>query len=71
MLTQIFSELQYESVCDGDLVAKCYFARQRIIWEILDDRRNKFKIEIRFSNIIALQASYHDDGQETLDLVVC
>ncbi|KAD2806135.1 hypothetical protein E3N88_39512 [Mikania micrantha] len=45
----------------GDLVAKCYFAKHKLVWEDLDGGLKK-KIEIQWSDIISLKATYPDDG---------
>lgn len=61
--------LQYKSRYEGDLVAKCYFAKHKLVWEVLDGGL-KNKIEIQWSDIMALKANYSDDGPGTLDVVV-
>lgn len=61
--------LQYKSRYEGDLVAKCYFAKHKLVWEVLDGGL-KNKIEIQWSDIMALKASYADDAPGTLDVVV-
>ncbi|CAN4110967.1 unnamed protein product [Withania somnifera] len=40
---------------EGDLIAKCYYAKRKIVWEILDGPL-KNKIEIQWSDIIAIRA---------------
>lgn len=64
-----FLELQYKSRYEGDLVAKCYFAKHKLVWELLDGNL-KNKIEIQWSDIIDLKATYANDGLGTLDVVV-
>ncbi|KAJ8750639.1 hypothetical protein K2173_015820 [Erythroxylum novogranatense] len=54
---------------DGDLVAKCYFAKHKLVWEILDGGL-KSKIEIQWSDIMGLKANCPDDGPGTLDVVL-
>ncbi|KAL0397166.1 UNVERIFIED_CONTAM: hypothetical protein Scaly_0165000 [Sesamum calycinum] len=54
---------------EGDLVAKCYFAKHKLVWEVLDGGL-KNKIEIQWSDIMALKANYPDDGPGTLDVVL-
>ncbi|XP_074588128.1 uncharacterized protein LOC141844039 [Curcuma longa] len=54
---------------EGDLVAKCYFAKRKLVWEILDGGL-KSKIEIQWSDITALKANSPEDGPGTLDLVL-
>lgn len=61
---------QYISHYEGDLVAKCYFAKHKLVWEVLHDGL-KSKIEIQWSDIIALKATCPENEQEgILDLVV-
>lgn len=50
-------------------MAKCYFAKHKLVWEVLDGGL-KNKIEIQWSDIMALKATYPDDGPGTLDVVV-
>lgn len=61
--------LQYKSRYEGDLVAKCYFAKHKLVWEVLDGGL-KNKIEIQWSDIVAIKANYPDDEPGTLDVVV-
>ncbi|KAJ0006709.1 hypothetical protein Pint_30421 [Pistacia integerrima] len=60
---------EYKSRYEGDLVGKCYFAKHKLVWEVLDGGL-KNKIEIQWSDIVAIKATYSDDGPETLDVVV-
>ncbi|XP_022850560.1 uncharacterized protein LOC111372434 [Olea europaea var. sylvestris] len=60
---------QYKSRYEGDLVAKCYFAKHKLVWEVLDGGL-KNKIEIQWSDIMALKANCPDDGPGTLDVVL-
>ncbi|MCD9560553.1 hypothetical protein HAX54_019252 [Datura stramonium] len=60
---------EYKSRYEGDLVAKCYFAKHKLVWEVLDGGL-KNKIEIQWSDIMGLKASYPDDGPGTLDVVL-
>uniref|UniRef100_A0A803P0F0 TRF2/HOY1 PH-like domain-containing protein n=1 Tax=Cannabis sativa TaxID=3483 RepID=A0A803P0F0_CANSA len=60
---------QYKSRYEGDLVAKCYFAKHKLVWEVLDGSL-KNKIEIQWSDIVALKANYPDDAPGTLDVVL-
>lgn len=64
-----FFLLQYVSRYEGDLVAKCYFAKRKLVWEILDGGL-KSKIEIQWSDITALKANAPEDSPGTLDIVV-
>ncbi|GJN00717.1 hypothetical protein PR202_ga17915 [Eleusine coracana subsp. coracana] len=52
----------------GDLVAKCYFAKHKLVWEVLEGGL-KSKIEIQWSDITALKAICPENGQGTLDVV--
>ncbi|XP_078443656.1 uncharacterized protein LOC144713049 [Wolffia australiana] len=54
---------------EGDLVAKCYFAKRKLVWEVLNGGL-KSKIEIQWSDITALKATFSENGPDTLDLVV-
>ncbi|KAI4329419.1 hypothetical protein L6164_021685 [Bauhinia variegata] len=60
---------EYKSRYEGDLVAKCYFAKHKLVWEVLDGCL-KNKIEIPWSDIMALKANYPEDGPGTLELVL-
>ncbi|KAL3651343.1 hypothetical protein CASFOL_004345 [Castilleja foliolosa] len=53
---------------EGDMMAKFYFAKKKIVWEVLDENilvgnevKMKSKIEIVWSNIIGLNATIRDD----------
>lgn len=61
--------MQCVSRYEGDLVAKCYFAKHKLVWEVLDGGL-KSKIEIQWSDITALKATLPDNGPGTLDIVV-
>ena len=61
--------LQYKSRYEGDLVAKCYYAKHKLVWEVLNGGL-KSKIEIPWSDIMALNANYPDNGPGTLEVVV-
>ncbi|XP_074588126.1 uncharacterized protein LOC141844038 [Curcuma longa] len=60
---------EYVSRYEGDLVAKCYFAKRKLVWEVLDGGL-KSKIEIQWSDITALKANSPEDGPGTLNLVL-
>ncbi|KAI7731853.1 hypothetical protein M8C21_032217 [Ambrosia artemisiifolia] len=60
---------EYKSRYEGDLVAKCYFAKHKLVWEVLDGGL-KNKIEIQWSDITDIKATYPDDGPGTLDVVL-
>lgn len=50
-------------------MAKCYFAKHKLVWEILEGGL-KSKIEIQWSDIMALKANCPDNGPGTLNVVV-
>lgn len=56
---------EYGSRHEGDLVAKCYFAKHKLVWEILEGGL-KSKIEIQWSDIMGLKADFPDDAPATL-----
>jgi hypothetical protein len=60
---------QYISRYEGDLVAKCYFAKHKLVWEVLEGGL-KSKIEIQWSDFTALKVNCPENGQGTLDVVV-
>nr|GLL21420.1 uncharacterized protein LOC109155298 [Ipomoea trifida] len=60
---------EYKSRYEGDLVAKCYFAKHKLVWEVLDGGL-KNKIEIQWSDIMGIKATYPDDEPGTLDVVL-
>ena len=54
---------------EGDLVAKCYYAKRKLVWEVLDSGL-KSKIEIQWSDISAMKATCLDNVPGTLDIEV-
>lgn len=60
---------EYKSRYEGDLVAKCYFAKHKLVWEVLDGGL-KNKIEIQWSDIMAIKANHPDNEPGTLDVVL-
>ncbi|MCO5569558.1 hypothetical protein L7F22_023273 [Adiantum nelumboides] len=52
---------------DGDLVAKCYYAKRKLVWEVLDSGL-KSKMEVQWSDISALNAVIPDDQSAVLDI---
>ncbi|KAJ4792650.1 ATP-dependent DNA helicase [Rhynchospora pubera] len=54
---------------EGDLVAKCYYAKHKLVWEVLDGGL-KSKIEIQWSDITSIKAICPEDGPGTLDVVL-
>ncbi|XP_028793973.1 uncharacterized protein LOC114749619 [Neltuma alba] len=60
---------EYKSRYEGDLVAKCYFAKHKLVWEVLEGGL-KSKVEIQWSDIMALKANCTDNGPSTLTVVL-
>ncbi|XWS70874.1 hypothetical protein CRYUN_Cryun03dG0086400 [Craigia yunnanensis] len=60
---------EYKSRYEGDLVAKCYFAKHKLVWEVLEGGL-KSKIEIQWSDIMALKANCPDNEPGTLNVVL-
>ncbi|CAH2061294.1 unnamed protein product, partial [Thlaspi arvense] len=60
---------EYKSRYEGDLVAKCYFAKHKLVWEVLEQGL-KSKIEIQWSDIMALKANCPEDEPGTLTIVL-
>ncbi|XP_074590823.1 uncharacterized protein LOC141846687 [Curcuma longa] len=54
---------------EGDLVAKCYFAKHKLVWEVLQGGL-KSKIEFHWSDITAIKAVFSEGGYWTLDIVL-
>uniref|UniRef100_A0A5B6YR82 TRF2/HOY1 PH-like domain-containing protein n=1 Tax=Davidia involucrata TaxID=16924 RepID=A0A5B6YR82_DAVIN len=48
------------STHEGDLIAKCYCAKQKLVWEVLEGAL-KSKIEIQWYDILAIRAIFRDD----------
>ncbi|KAG8372532.1 hypothetical protein BUALT_Bualt12G0075900 [Buddleja alternifolia] len=60
---------EYVSRYEGDLVAKCYFAKHKLVWEVLEGGL-KSKIEIQWSDITALKAECPEDALGSLTIVL-
>lgn len=60
---------EYTSRYEGDLVTKCYYAKHKLVWEVLNGGL-KNKIEIQWSDIIDIKANFPDNGLGTLNLVL-
>ncbi|KAI3800074.1 hypothetical protein L1987_35382 [Smallanthus sonchifolius] len=60
---------EWVSKYEGDLVGKCYFGKQKLIWEVLDGRL-KNKIEIQWGDIVGLKANCPGNGPGTLTIVL-
>eukprot|EP00249_Psilotum_nudum_P018718 c26932_g1_i2 orf=1116-2855(+) len=54
---------------EGDLVAKCYYAKRKLVWEVLENGL-KSKIEIQWSDITALKATCRDVEPGLLEIQV-
>lgn len=54
---------------EGDVIAKIYYAKKKIVWEILQ-RPLKKKIEIQWSDISAIRANMPDNEVATLEIEV-
>ncbi|KAJ0606867.1 hypothetical protein HanHA89_Chr03g0089981 [Helianthus annuus] len=60
---------QYVSKHEGDLVAKCYFSKHKIVWEVLDGGLKK-KFEINWADIVGLKANCAANGPGGLTIVL-
>ncbi|KAL5983555.1 hypothetical protein ACLOJK_017642 [Asimina triloba] len=58
-----------ESFREGDVVAKCYYARQKLVWEVMEHGL-KSKIEIQWSDISAIRATFSDNQPDILEIEV-
>ncbi|KAL9667356.1 hypothetical protein QQ045_001710 [Rhodiola kirilowii] len=47
---------------EGDLVVKCYFAKKKLVWEVLEGAL-KSKIEIQWCDIMGIRAVTHEPDQ--------
>lgn len=54
---------------EGDLVAKCYYAKRKLVWEVLEGGL-KSKIEVQWSDITSLKAIFPDNEPGTLEIEV-
>ncbi|CAM6098170.1 unnamed protein product [Calypogeia fissa] len=54
---------------EGDLVGKCYYAKRKLVWEVLESGL-KSKIEIQWSDISAMKASCPENLPGTLEIEV-
>lgn len=52
---------------EGDLVVKCYFAKRKLVWEVLEGGL-KSKIEIQWSDITDLKATCPENKPSILDI---
>jgi hypothetical protein len=60
---------QWVSRYEGDLVAKCYFAKHKLVWEVLDGGL-KSKIEIQWSDICGIKMFCPENENGTLEIAV-
>ncbi len=60
---------QWVSRYEGDLVAKCYFAKHKLVWEVLDGGL-KSKIEIQWSDICAMKVVSPENEPGILEIAV-
>ncbi|KAF7086456.1 hypothetical protein CFC21_089742 [Triticum aestivum] len=60
---------EYTSQYEGDLVAKCYYAKHKLVWEVLNNGL-KSKIEVQWLDITALKATCPEEGDGTLELML-
>ncbi|CAK9257150.1 unnamed protein product [Sphagnum jensenii] len=54
---------------EGDLVTKCYYAKRKLVWEVLDSGL-KSKIEIQWSDISAMKAMCPESLPGSLEISV-
>ncbi|KAH9287837.1 hypothetical protein KI387_031954, partial [Taxus chinensis] len=54
---------------EGDLVVKCYFAKRKLVWEILEGGL-KSKVEIQWSDVTGISASCPENGPGTLEIQI-
>ncbi|XP_042401042.1 uncharacterized protein LOC121991084 [Zingiber officinale] len=54
---------------EGDLVEKCYLAKHKLVWEVLEGGL-KSKIEFYWSDITAIKAVFFEGSHGTLDIVL-
>lgn len=52
---------------DGDLVAKCYYAKRKLVWELLDSGL-KSKMEFQWADISALKSVFLEGQPAILDI---
>ena len=61
--------MQWVSKNEGDLVAKFYYGRKKLVWEFLYGALKK-KIEIQWSQISAINAFMGEDKKGCLQIEV-
>ncbi|KAG6529859.1 hypothetical protein ZIOFF_012074 [Zingiber officinale] len=60
---------EFVSRSEGDLVAKCYFAKSKLLWEFLEGGL-KSKIEFHWFDITAIKTVFFEGGHGALDIVL-
>ncbi|RDX74071.1 hypothetical protein CR513_46217, partial [Mucuna pruriens] len=60
---------EYKSKHESDLVAKCYFAKHKLVWEVLEGELKR-KMEIQWSYIMALKGNCPNNGSSSLIVVL-
>ncbi|KAJ4956498.1 hypothetical protein NE237_013281 [Protea cynaroides] len=58
------------SIYEGDLVSKCYYAKRKLVWEVLESGL-KSKIEIQWSDISAIRAIFRKNEADILEIELC
>lgn len=61
--------MQVQPPREGALVVKIYFAKRKLVWEILENALKK-KIEIQWSDIIGIRARIMEDKPGILEIEV-
>ncbi|MBA0803862.1 hypothetical protein Gohar_014029, partial [Gossypium harknessii] len=56
-----------QSKNESDLIAKCYFAKKKLVWEVLESGL-KSKIEVQWSDISAFKATVQEGEPGTLQI---
>lgn len=54
---------------EGDLTAKLYYAKRKLVWEILEGAL-KCKIEVQWSDISAIRATMPENEPGSLEIEV-
>ncbi|KAF8394656.1 hypothetical protein HHK36_020872 [Tetracentron sinense] len=52
---------------EGELVAKCYYAKRKLVWEMLEGA-SKSKIEVQWSDISAIRAVFPENEHGILEI---
>ncbi|KAL5983553.1 hypothetical protein ACLOJK_017640 [Asimina triloba] len=66
-LVHWFKYWQRESFRESDVVAKCYYAKQKLVWEVMEHGLES-KIEIQWSDISAIRATFSDNPPDILEI---